>query len=337
MKKKIVGIEPRFHTDISLIKDAGIEWVRQDFPFPFADKVGGAQTDEYLKKLEEARNYAANGIKIMGTTPLVGWISYDSEQGRSAWKWNMPTWACDHEQESFYRVYEDACEAMAAETAEIIGLWQIDNEMDIDVFRGPMSAEQAARLMAAGARGIKRGNPAAQNSINPALMSADTEYFFRTLYAPGVDLFDYAGIDGYFGSWIPGGPENWPPVIDRIYELTGKPVIVHEWGYSALDRAIEPLKEGETAVVCRHGWPNRWGNGHDEQTQADYIVATLKIFAEHQHCAGQFFFMWGDPESCFHCGGNACPAECGWGFQKTDGTLRKSYAAFRDAVRRYYL
>jgi len=38
-------------------------------------------------------------------------------------------------------------------------MWQVSNEMDIRIFRGPMTVEQAARFLKAGSLGIKEGNP----------------------------------------------------------------------------------------------------------------------------------------------------------------------------------
>lgn len=336
MHNKIIGIEPRFNTDLALIKNAGIEWIRQDFVFPFSDKVGGLATAGHLDKLREVENYHRNGIKIMGTTPLIGYMAYEASAGRDVWHHLMPEWAGDYKEDIFYKTYEDVCEAMARETAGTIDMWQIDNEMDIEIFRGPLSIEQAARLLAAGARGIKRGNPAAKTSINPAWLHDGSIYLFKELYhGANAGLFDYAGIDGYFGSWSEGGPEAWTDLANKLYELTGKPVIVHEWGYSAFTREPAPGAD-KSDGVCKYGWINHWKNGHTEEEQAEYVDEALKLFARHPHIAGSFFFMWGDPEACFHCGQKGCPSECSWGLQKIDGTLRKAYYAFKDAVAKYY-
>jgi hypothetical protein len=226
---------------------------------------------------------------------------------------------------------------MARETVGLIDLWQIDNEMDIDVFKGPLSIEQSARLLISGARGIKKGNPAAKTSINPAFLGDNSIYLYKTLYSGSQDLFDYAGIDGYFGSWQQGGPRSWIGVIDKIYELTGKPVLIHEWGYSAVDREPEEDGSGHNLNdVCYHGWFNVWKNSHSEDEQAEYIKEAMKIFAEHPHVAGNFFFMWGDPKSCFHCGQPGCPAECGWGLMDINGRLRKAYYTLQDTIKKYY-
>jgi hypothetical protein len=88
---------------------------------------------------------------------------------------------------------------MGGQTAGLVQLWQVSNEMDIRIFRGPMTVEQAARFLKEGSLGVKEGDPEAETSINPAGLGADGRWLFENMYAKGEKTFDYAGIDGYFG------------------------------------------------------------------------------------------------------------------------------------------
>ena len=83
-------------------------------------------------------------------------------------------------------------------------MWQVSNEMDIDMFRGPLSTEQVERFLLVGARGLKKGNPEAKVDINAADFES-AEKFYRDIYSKPDTPFDYAGIDGYLESGCPAG------------------------------------------------------------------------------------------------------------------------------------
>ena len=104
------------------------------------------------------------------------------------------------------------------------------------------------------ARGLKHGNPAAKPGINLGFMNEYAEWLLGELYRCEDSPFDYIGIDGYMGSWQEGGPDDWKWYIDKAYALTGKPVIINEWGYSTLQRGPNPDPEAQrkyNQTVCR--------------------------------------------------------------------------------------
>lgn len=354
--KKIVGISPWRNPNHKLLKEAGIEWVRLGFEFPFKDKVNGELTDGYLNSLKEAREFYEAGFKIMGITPLTGVLQFDTkEKGKSTWQRGLPDWAGGIDEDCYYDTYEKACEKIGRDTADFIDLWQVSNEMDVTVFRGPMNIGQAARYCEAGAKGLKRGNGNARTSMNPAGVTTDSVYLYKKLYTGQEKYFDYAGIDGYYGSWAPGRPEDWLWCIDKINEITGAPVLINEWGYSSiggkgfvtedgaggrgsLNRVIDSNELVNTVdVVCNaQAWNNVWKNEHDEAEQAEYLAVCLKLFAGHPLVIGSFIYSWGDDTTCFHCGTEGCPAECGWGITDSKGRPKPAYYAVQEAVRKYY-
>jgi hypothetical protein len=214
-------------------------------------------------------------------------------------------------------------------TVGIVDMWQVSNEMDIVEFHGPLSVEQAGRFMTAGARGVKRGNPAAKAGINVAVL-ASGETFFRSIYQKPDNPFDYAGVDGYFGTWEPGGPEDWIPVIQKIHDITGKPVLINEWGYSSIEGSGIPLKVKIGNPVCeQQKWTNSWGTGHSPEAQAEYVKMGLNIFSTYPNVLGAFFYSWRDDAVCWHCGQKGCPAECAWGIVDSEGKPKPAYKVFQ--------
>ena len=63
MDEFVLGTSAYFTADHALMKDIGIGWVRQGFPFPFADRLGGTLTEGYLnaKAQTEAWRKAGQG------------------------------------------------------------------------------------------------------------------------------------------------------------------------------------------------------------------------------------------------------------------------------------
>jgi hypothetical protein len=345
--KKMIGIAPHSFTtqpDYDLIRAAGIEWLRASFRFPFADPIGGGHGAGFIENLAHAQELRERGFQLVGKVFGPGSSRYDPETKSTHWMWALPEWAGTFESDTFYETYGAACEEIGRQTMGLVDLWEIGNEPDIEIFTGPLSHGQVIRFLLAGARGIVRGNPKAQCGINigsPTQLHAGTNHWLiEGLYNIPDGPLDYVGIDGYFGSWQPGGPESWPPYIDLAHELTGRPVLINEWGYASLGTPIEDfddrLRPGYNQTVCQNkAFRHAWHGVHDERTQAEFIRRCHKIFAEHPHVMGSVFFKWGDDKNCWQCGDERCPAECAWGFVDVEGKPKAAYYAFKEAVAEY--
>jgi hypothetical protein len=334
--KRILGVSAWSNPNYQLMKEGGIGWVRLDFGFPFEDKIGGKLGDKFLKDLEEARKIRQLGLRIMGGSPLAGWIAYDEKDKKTAWRPQMPVWAGSIDSDSYYETYEKACEELGRQTRGIVDIWQVSNEMDIDIFRGPLSTEQVERFLMAGARGLKKGNPEVKADINPAFLETG-ERLYRNLYSKPDTPFDYAGIDGYFGNGVPGGPQDWIPLIEQIHEITGKPVLINEWGYSSIQGSGKPLNRKVGDSICeKQKWNNVWRKEHSPQEQAAYAEIALKIFATYPNVVGSFFYDWGDDAVCYHCGQKGCPSECGWGMVDSQGKPKPVYYTFKSIAREFF-
>jgi hypothetical protein len=338
--RRIIGVSPWSNPNYELMREAGIGWVRLGFDFPYRSRLGGEYAEKFTEDLENARRVAGMGFKIMGVTPLAGVMAYDKGDNMTAWRPHVPEWLGGPGAEGYYDGYERGCEELGRQTRGLVQMWQVSNEMDIDVFRGPLTREQAARFMLAGARGIRKGNPEALPGINPAVVSDESRWLYRELYGRPDTPFGYAGIDGYFGSWQPGSPQDWIPWIEEIHDITKQDVLINEWGYSSLGRVAAPpkgeLPPGVNAVCVGHAWTNVWRGAHDPEVQAAYLRIGLKIFATYPHVLGSFIYDWGDDAVCYHCGQADCPSECGWGIVDSQGQPKAGYYAVKETVMQYY-
>lgn len=190
--------------------------------------------------------------------------------------------------------------------------------------------------------GVEAGATAGERPLRLSTVHPYAERLIHDLYDTDEHLFDYIGLDGYFGSWGDGGPEDWIPYIDKAYEVSGKPVMINEWGYSTLQRG-KPRPEADqhrrfNSDVCRFkDWDRnpakKWlGKDHSPQMQADYITECLTIFRDHPHCIGNLFFQWQDMAHCWQCGDDDCPAETAWGCIDKYGNPKPGYEAIRKFV-----
>jgi len=343
---KILGIcaNIRNGVDFAEIAASGVQWVRIGTGFPWADKLYGTLSDSYLRCKEAMCKAKASGLNVMGITPLIGGRSWSEERQKSIWKdaWPKEIVGYRYVDPEFYDIVEEVCAWIARDLEGLVDdVWQIANEMDAPTFRGPYGLETAKKLAWAEARGIRREKPDALCGINPAYMTETSRILFRACYAEGTPL-NYAGIDGYYGSWSAGTVEKWQETIDEIHEITGMNVLVNEWGYSSIGAvAPKPVrfaeKNGLGSVCATKTWHYAWKGEtvHTEELQAAYLKRGLEILYTHPHCLGGFIYCWSDDPTCGRCGQPDCPAECAWGIVRCDKTPKPAYWVVREASQKF--
>ena len=118
MEKKLFMCVCHPRQRFDLMKQAGVEWLRVDAPFPFAEKMGNV-SESFIRFAQQLQDWGRKGFKVMGVTPYPrGWKVDIGELGSP----------------EFLDVYEEACRFMAGELAEVVLGWQICNELNLEMF-----------------------------------------------------------------------------------------------------------------------------------------------------------------------------------------------------------
>ena len=329
-----VSAEPGANTD--LIHEAGVSWVRQDFPFPFEDRMHGPVSPRYQEAKQQAERWVQADLKVMGVTPLPGIATLQPDpSGRLDWDWQRwaPAWCGKLGSEEFLRSYAGICAWMARDLAGIVPAWQIANELDHPAFLGPLTVRQSSQLLERSAIALRAADPSLFIGQNPS--GRDLAYYLLgRLYPPHSSHMDYCGIDGYYGTWAPGGPETWGPRIAEFHELSQTPVLVNEFGFASEGGVMEEEERRSRVHSCQiRKWPHTWGAGHTPQAQAEFVRAAFDQFRAHRSLlVGVFFYRWEDQERCWACGSPDCPMETRWGLVDIAGQPKPSYHAFREGV-----
>jgi len=214
------------------VKGAGLEWTRGDIPFPFDEK--GDIRDKYLDFKAKMQRYRDNGMRVMAITP------YPKEFLSAGIDPRLP--------EDEARVREVAA-FLAVDLRDIAGAFQVTNEMGVPRFTKPLNMDQAARFIGiqlAAMHPLRGGSLLGYNSGGP---QAD----LHSRMLPWLKYCDYVGIDIYIGCFVPVA--NWMYMFDAllryVWSLTGKPVILCEFGY--ISGGAPKTPEEKTAILQRYG------------------------------------------------------------------------------------
>jgi hypothetical protein len=344
----MIGASALPSADADEMRRAGVRWLRQGFPFPFADRLGGELSENYLKAKAAAERRSAEGFSIMGMSPVLGRLRWRPD-GRGSlvqtWEGRLPGWCAEPGTEAFLDQYESVCSWLARDLGGAVLAWQVANELDIPVFAGRLDPGRACDLVERGARGLRRADPSLVVGTNTA-GSAWAYYFYGRLYSPGGPGLDYCGIDGYFGTWDPGAPSDWAARVDELHELTGRPVLVNEWGYSSEGQVMpreelaaallaDPHPRCSPAVCPARKWRYAWRSGHTPEVQAEFVKEAFDAFASvRDRLMGVVVYRWEDQTPCGQCGSPDCPAETAWGLVDLSGRPKPSLEAFREGARR---
>ncbi len=311
--------------DLELMRGAGIGWLRfGDFGFDQEAFFQNAQQSEAFQaakiRVEALRR---QGFQLMGLTP----------QPRE-----MHPLAGDPGSSDYYANYGRMCAFFAEEFRGLIDWWQIANELDIWIFRGVLSMDQSVEFLKAGIRGMKAAVPQVKVGVNitlfpslPGEVDGNTEaheglVLARGIYGDPTLPVDYAGFDSYPGTWRKGGPESWHEYLDGFYHLTGKPIIIQEFGYASAGEMMSEEEELAGVYPCQvKKWRFSWHGRHNPEVQAEFLRESLRIFTEKPFVIGATYYSWRDAKRCWQCLEPDCPAETAWGLLDREGDCKPSY------------
>lgn len=334
----VIGTSAHAKADAELIKGAGIGWIRQNFSYPFVDRVGGETTEAYAEAKAQAQAWVDKGFRVMGVSPLLGiGLREPSAEGQLQMVWHdrVPDYMGKPGSQTFLNNYRELCRFLAHDLHGAVHMWQIANELDIPIFAGPLNPREAGELILAGAEGLKMGDPGMIVGTNTA--GSDKAYFlYGWLHAQGEGLIDYTGVDAYYGTWEGGGPEKWSDRIAELYALTQTRVLVNEWGYASAGGLLTAEERATHPYVCQYKkWYHAWDAGHTPEVQAKFVQTAFKGFYDQRDkLLGLFFYRWEDQEKCWQCGAPDCPAETAWGLVRVNQEPKPAYAAFAAGVER---
>jgi hypothetical protein len=318
--------------DLEWMQEAGIGWLRfGDFRFdPRAFREGREQGAEFQEAKQRARDLRAAGFQIMGLTPgpreLKDWIGVPGSR-------------------EYLDNYRRINAFYAEEFSGLVEWWQMANELDIWIFREKLSMAQSVDFLKAGIRGLKETAPEMKVGINitlfpslPGEVDGNTDLheglvLARGIYGDSGLPVDYAGFDSYPGTWRQGGPESWHEYLDGFHRLTGKPIIIQEFGYASAGGLMNEDEIARGLYPCQaKKWKFSWRGGHSEEAQAAFIRESFRIFAEKPHVIGATYYNWRDARQCWQCKQPDCPAETAWGLLDREGRRKKAFEGLKAAA-----
>jgi len=325
-------------TDVNkqLIHDAGIKWLRMGGLGLDAEKFlkNENQPAGFFELKEKITALQKEGFNIIGITPKPT---------------SMPKIAGTPGSPTYFDHYRRICAFLGKEYQGLIDYWQVANELDIWIFRDTLTLDQSIDFLKAGIVGLKESGPQLKVGINitlfpslPGEVDGNTDlhegvYIAKAIYRDsGLDL-DYAGFDSYPGTWRRGGPESWNDYLDAFHELTGKPVLIQEFGYASEGEVMTEEEDKSGIYPCAaKKWRFAWRGGHTREIQAEFIDESFRIFSQKPYVIGAIYFRWDDPETCWQCGESDCPAETAWGLVDRNGNPKPSYYSLQSSVKKYF-
>ncbi|CAN5440767.1 hypothetical protein BH09VER1_BH09VER1_46550 [soil metagenome] len=319
-----------------LMRAAGLRWLRcGTFGFDFGPFLRGESQDGAFaaikRKVTELR---AEGFHLMGITPLPSALgSLAGAPGSN----------------EYLNAYRRACAFLGGEYRGLIDWWQVANELDIWIFRDQLSLPQSVDFLKAGLLGLKEADASLKVGINitlfpsrPGEVDGNTDahegtFIAKAIYQdPSLEL-DYAGFDSYPGTWRKGGSESWHEYLDGFHQLTGKPIIIQEFGYSSAGAMMTPEEDASGAYPCHlKKWRFSWSGGHTPEIQAEFVSESLRIFADKPYVIGATYYRWRDFGKCWQCGDPGCPIETAWGLLDHDGQPKPAYHSLKAGAAQYF-
>ncbi|MDR3313858.1 MAG: hypothetical protein LBS96_05305 [Oscillospiraceae bacterium] len=345
-----------------LLRAAGVNWGRTGIAFPF-DADGGVSED-FRRDLERLRRFRESGVKVLVTTPSVGYFL-----GRGI---DPRTPEGEEKTRTVARFIMQQLQGLASGVC-------ICNEIGIPRFGHPLNMDQAVRFLGVQAEAMapfKGDIIVGYNTVGP---QADQHYKMR----PWFPYLDYVGFDMYIGCFFPVLTQLgiFALIAKYLWAFTGMPVMLVEFGYLA---AGAPKSKAEKkAVLQKYGANSEKeakahiedflahfnetgrkyvekcatkgkanyvfgpdfvnhlycelprlvrikGCPHTQEGQAEFYRRLLPRLEKLPFLAGMFIYTASDDSRCGICGQAECPTETQWGLCTADGTPKKGYYAVQE-------
>lgn len=344
------------------IKEANIQWIRTDIPFPF--NLDGTVSRDYEEYKKSCLDYQKNGIKVMAVTPY-------------------PKTYIEHGADIRKKEDEEKIRKIASflirDLQGVVSGLQITNEMGMPRFTKPINMNEAARFI-----GIQlKEMYYLRGDIVIGYNSAGPQADLHSRMKPYFRYCDYVGIDIYLGCFygVPGFMCLFDALCRYIWAMTGKPVLLQEFGYISggntlthkqrnqllmrygaknkkdakkniekfVDNLPKTLSE-HTKYICDED-KNRYynflfksdmhdhlfcelqritkipGYDHTPEGQGKFYKDIIERLYNQNYVAGMIIYCYQDAEHCYVCGQADCPVETKWGLVDAQGNPKPSYYA----------
>lgn len=361
--KGVCHAEPQY----DLIKEANIEWFRDDIPFPYDSD--GSLSKSYISWKEYVKAYADNGIRIFGITPYPeDYIEYGLDP-------RLP---------ENREAIQDIARFYMEDLRGIVGAFQITNEMGIDRFTYPLTMDEAYDFIGMQLEAMYPIRGDILIGYNLAALSIATMPIEMRDYH---QYCDYVGVDLYLGCFenILKNANQYITILNYVRKVTRKPIILCEFGYIGLG---EPKTQAEKkAILESYGYSSEeeasadidnfikalppelkdefdkyadetpeyranlmfkgefsnhlyrelpdgfglYGFPHTPEGQAKFFSYIIPKIRNLDYVIGAFIYMWDDSGDCYVCGQNDCPVETKWGLVDHNGNPKPSYYAVQKA------
>lgn len=240
--------------DYGQIKGANIGWIRTDIPFPFnADGTINKGYEEYKKT---ALDYQQNGIKVMAVTPYPKDFIEHGADIRTA----------DGEEK-----IREIARFLIRDLQGVVSGLQITNEMGMPRFTKPLEMKEAARFIGVQLKEMYylRGD------IVIGYNSAGPQADLHSLMKPFYKYCDYIGIDIYLGCFygVPGFMCLFDALVRYLWAMTGKPVVLQEFGYISGGHTLTAKQRNE--LLMRYGAKNKKDAKNNIEKFVDNLPKTL--------------------------------------------------------------
>ncbi|MCQ2409396.1 MAG: hypothetical protein MJ068_02485 [Clostridia bacterium] len=249
------------------IADANIQWVRFDINnLPFTKD--GQMNPGYLAFKERAKSYADRGFKVMAVTPYPeDYIEF----------------GLDPRDESSKAEIMKIARFYAEDLQGIVSALQITNEMGLPRFTEPLNIDEAAEFIGIQAKAIYRYKKGIALCYN--LGGVEGYVQLTTAMEPWEKYIDFVGVDFYLGCFDGAtgmlGVSGGAVFTGLAYDLTGKPIMVNEFGYIGYG---EPKTDAEKLEILQY-----YGAQGDTLPEAiTYTQNNIKDFIENENFPESF-------------------------------------------------
>jgi len=359
------------NSNIQQIKDAGIQWIRIDIPYPFEND--GSISQSYVRFKEKCSRFTDKGVKVMAVTPYPGEYIENGADTRTA--------------EGRERAKETA-RFLITDLKGYVGAMQITNEMGIPRFTLPLTMNEAVEFIALH---LKEMYPL-KGDILLGYNSAGPQADLNAGMLPYREFFDYVGIDIYIGCFDAYGGFMWmfDALVRYLWAMMGKPVLIQEFGY--ISGGHPKTKKQKRDLLKKYGAksendaklhiaeftdniPEKFskhikylakndesryfdllfnsdlknhlycelppqtkipGYDHTPVGQAKFYEYILPHLYSLPFVCGAIIYCYSDSDACYICGQSDCPTETRWGLVTRNSEPKPSYYAVKKAFGRIH-